>query len=85
MAAINFPSSPNINDTYSANSLTWQWNGTVWKAIPNIGYTGSFGYTGSRGAYDAIGYTGSIGTAGYTGSQGEVTKSFAIAMAVGLS
>jgi hypothetical protein len=78
MTAINFPDSPNINDTFSANSLTWQWNGTVWKAIPTPGYTGSFGYTGSSG------YTGSQG-AGYTGSQGDVSKAFAIAMAVGLS
>ena len=29
MAAINFPNSPSVNDTFSANSLTWWWNGTV--------------------------------------------------------
>jgi hypothetical protein len=28
--AINFPNSPNVDDTYTANGTTWIWNGTVW-------------------------------------------------------
>jgi hypothetical protein len=27
---INFPSSPILNQTYSYNNLTWQWNGSAW-------------------------------------------------------
>jgi hypothetical protein len=27
---INFPSSPLLNQTYSYNSLSWQWNGSAW-------------------------------------------------------
>jgi hypothetical protein len=84
MAAINFPDSPNVNDIFSVGTVSWQWNGAVWKAIPALGYTGSRGYNGSSGAYAAVGYTGSVGV-GYTGSRGDVSKAFAIAMAVGLS
>ena len=29
--AINFPNTPNLNDTHSANNLTWKWDGTTWK------------------------------------------------------
>jgi hypothetical protein len=30
MAALNFPNSPSVNDTYTANGVTYQWTGTVW-------------------------------------------------------
>ena len=30
MAALNFPTSPTLNQTYVANGTTWQWNGTSW-------------------------------------------------------
>ena len=30
MAAFDFPNSPSTNDTYSANGVTFQWNGSVW-------------------------------------------------------
>ena len=29
--AINFPSNPSVNDTHTANSITWKWDGTTWK------------------------------------------------------
>lgn len=29
--AINFPDSPNLNDTYSFDDKTWIWNGYGWK------------------------------------------------------
>ena len=29
--AINFPNSPNVNDTHTANDITWKWDGTTWK------------------------------------------------------
>ena len=31
MAALNFPNSPSLNDTYSANGKTWTWNGGAWE------------------------------------------------------
>ena len=30
MAAINFPNSPSVNDTHTANGKTWTWNGAAW-------------------------------------------------------
>ena len=30
MVAISFPASPSVNDTFTANGKTWQWNGTFW-------------------------------------------------------
>lgn len=32
MAALNFPSSPTLNQVYSANGKSWTWNGTSWAA-----------------------------------------------------
>jgi hypothetical protein len=29
--AINFPSNPNVNDTHTANNITWKWDGATWK------------------------------------------------------
>lgn len=31
--ALNFPSSPSLNDTYTYNGKTYVWNGTVWNVI----------------------------------------------------
>ena len=50
MAALDFPTSPVLNDVYTANGKSWRWNGTSWVST-NTGYTGSQGTTG---------YTGSI-------------------------
>lgn len=30
MAALDFPNSPSVNDTYSAGGRTWTWDGTTW-------------------------------------------------------
>ena len=41
--AINFPNSPNVNDTHSSGGKTWKWDGTSWKLnstpATGIGYT----------------------------------------------
>ena len=48
--AINFPNSPNVNDTHTANDITWKWDGTTWKVgittinaatIPGISTSGT--------------------------------------------
>ena len=48
--AINFPSNPSVNDTHTANSITWKWDGATWKVgittfnaanIPGISTSGT--------------------------------------------
>jgi hypothetical protein len=33
MAQVIFPSSPSINDTYTAAGKTWKWNGNAWELV----------------------------------------------------
>lgn len=40
MAAINFPSSPTLNDIHSENNLSWKWNGVAWVPLGKSGYVG---------------------------------------------
>ena len=70
MAILNFPINPIHNDTYSANGIDYLFDSdtTSWNVQPNLGYTGSTGFTGSKGA----GFTGSRGSLGYTGSSGDL-------------
>lgn len=60
--AIDFPTSPTLNELYTSGGRTWMWNGYAWDLQNRI-----IGFTGSQGV---IGYTGSQGNIGYTGSQG---------------
>lgn len=32
MAALNFPQTPALNDTYTANGQSWTWNGVSWRS-----------------------------------------------------
>ena len=54
MAAFDFPNSPSVNDQYTANGVTFKWNGTIWQRISASsgaqGTTGSAGPTGAQGA-----------------------------------
>jgi hypothetical protein len=50
MAALNFPSTPTTNQTYSANGKTWTWDGVSWNstntaAITSADITSALGYT----------------------------------------
>ena len=46
MAAFDFPNSPSVNDTYSANGMTFTWNGTKWeRTSPSVGAQGATGPT----------------------------------------
>lgn len=47
--AINFPSSPTLNQTYSYGDNTWQWDGESWASIAGLGPQGPQGPTGSTG------------------------------------
>ena len=51
MAAFDFPNSPSVNDTYSANGMTFTWNGTKWeRTSPSVGAQGATGPTGPTGS-----------------------------------
>ena len=77
MAAFDFPNSPSTNDVYTANGVSFKWNGTVWQRISAstgaqgaTGPTGAQGATGATGSQGATGTTGPTGPTGPTGSQG---------------
>ena len=71
MAAFDFPNSPNTNDTYTANGVTFTWNGTKWlRTSPSVGAQGSTGPTGAQGASGPTGAQGSQGATGGTGATG---------------
>ena len=77
MAAFDFPNSPSVNDTYSANGMTFTWNGTKWnRTSPDVGAQGATGPTGAQGATGATGAQGATaaqgaqGATGATGAQG---------------
>ena len=39
MPDLNFPSSPSLNQTYTAGNLRWNWNGYAWQLIPKTKFT----------------------------------------------
>lgn len=48
MTALNFPSSPTLGQTYTANGGTWEWDGTVWNSLSSSTISGAIlndGYT----------------------------------------
>ena len=69
MASFDFPSSPSNGQTYSANGITFTWNGSSWKR--NTGAVkGEPGSTGPQGATGPTGPTGPQGNTGPQGAQG---------------
>ena len=62
--AIDFPSSPSVNDLYTFNGKTWKWNAVAWISLGGTvaGATGAAGAAGSQGA---TGATGANGTKSY--------------------
>lgn len=74
---LNFDNEPLIvNDSYvvEEDGNIYVWNGTEFINSGRIqGYTGSFGFTGSRGEQGpAGGFTGSRGDTGFVGSKGDL-------------
>ena len=70
MAALNFPASPSNGDTYSANGLTFTFNGTAWTRGGDPGAQGAQGVQGAQGHQGVQGATGAGGSTGGTGPQG---------------
>lgn len=74
--AVDFPSNPTINDTYTAGTRTWLWDGVAWRivtaSVGPTGPTGPAGYVGSDGAPGATGPAGADGRF-YTGSTPPMT------------
>lgn len=69
MPAIDFPSSPQIGDYFSAQGRNWYWTGSSWNTVPSV--TGPTGSTGDRGYVGYIGYPGATGPdVGDTGPMG---------------
>ena len=73
--ALDFPSSPVLNEVYSSGGRSWIWNGTEWlgynPGLPGpTGATGPIGLTGATGPTGLTGATGVQGPTGATGIQG---------------
>ena len=78
--AVNFPNSPSVNDTFTSNGVTFEWNGTAWKlpASPgvkglkgDIGEKGQKGEKGNKGDKGEKGQKGEVGQKGQKGEKGE--------------
>jgi hypothetical protein len=65
--AIDFPNSPSINDTFTADGRVWKWNGEAWLFL---GFPGPEGPQGIQGETGPQGPTGDTGHTGATGPQG---------------
>ena len=55
--AINFPSNPQLDDTYTEGNRSWKWNGRFWQAT-----SVTVGYTGSKGDNGTLNFKGSVAT-----------------------
>lgn len=63
MAALNFPSSPTLNQVYTANNRSWIWDGTSWVSVAavtggSINNTTIGATTPSTGAFTTLSTTG---------------------------
>lgn len=83
MTALNFPSNPAINDTYTASGRTWKFNGVSWVSLYSSPESVSSFNTrtgavvlGSDDVTTALGFTpyNSTNTSGYTSNLGTVTS-----------
>ena len=70
MAAFNFPASPSNGDTYTLNSVTYQWDGAKW-----VRYSAAVGAQGGTGATGAQGAQGHQGHQGLQGAQAHISTS----------
>ena len=70
MAAFNFPASPSNGDTYTLNSVTYQWDGTKW-----VRYSAAVGAQGNTGPAGPTGAQGAQGHQGLQGAQAHISTS----------
>lgn len=72
--AIDFPTSPALNEIYTYGGRSWQWNGIAWD-IYSTGTAGATGATGPQGNTGIQGNTGPVGdyVSTFNGSTGAVT------------
>jgi hypothetical protein len=75
MAALDFPDSPSIGQSFTANGRRWVWDGSTWGLTFGVldeivGPTGPLGPTGPTGS---LGPSGPTGPAGATGAASTVT------------
>ena len=70
MAALDFPASPSLNQRYTANNASWEWNGSAWVRLADPGADGAQGAQGAQGRQGAQGVQGAAGAAGAQGHQG---------------
>lgn len=75
--AIDFPSSPTLNQIFSVGAFSYQWDGVKWVSIGTPGATGPTGVTGATGPIGITGATGPQGAGGYTTSTTAVDKTIA--------
>jgi hypothetical protein len=61
-AALDFPLSPSLNDIYVANGNRWQWNGSSWRRVGNLGPQGTQGIQGIQGVQGVQGTQGVQGS-----------------------
>jgi hypothetical protein len=61
--AINFPNTPNLNETHVVGNVTYTWNGTAWKVTNPIGVQGVQGTQGLQGVQGTQGIQGVTATA----------------------
>ena len=71
MAAFDFPNNPNNGDNYTANGITWTWDGSSWRRTSAVGAQGNVGAQGAAGAQGGTGVTGAQGAQGHQGHQGQ--------------
>lgn len=76
MAALNFPSSPTLNQSYSANGKTYSWNGTSWIAIQQQQASASYSSTASYSVTSSYSITASYVDSIPISSSYSVTSSY---------
>ena len=75
MAALDFPASPSLNQRYTANNASWEWNGSAWVRLADPGADGTDGAQGAQGHQGVQGAVGAQGAQGHQGVQGAAGSS----------
>jgi len=73
--AIDFPNSPQVNDTFTLGDRVWRWTGLTWDSIVTTTVVGPTGPQGPQGPQGPIGQTPTIA---YTHTQNAVSSTWTI-------